>query len=333
MAERFEAIELGLASAQFGVREVVAAAEQAEALGFRRVWVAERHLAAGAFAQCGAALARTSRIGLGTGIVSPYSRPPSVMAMEAGALDALSGGRFTLGLGVAHLLRDAMGAEAKPLPLLRKTIEELRPLLSGGESAPSRLSFPLSPRGVPLFVGTMGPRTLEMAGELADGILLNYFISPSFLADALPRIEAGLERAGRALGDIELGSYIAVAVEGDRKRGQRIARQMIAPRLVNPLAVEPKRIHMAGIAHEEQEEVRKRVREAYARGEAEAALRAVPDPWCEKLTIVGPPDACAERLLALARGGLKFAALYMMPGVDLRKMPGVIKEELFPRLL
>ena len=71
----------------------------------------------------------------------------------------------------------------------------------------------------------------------------------------------------------------------------------------------------------------------HARGDAEGALAAVPDAWCGKLTVVGPPDACAERLLEFARGGLKYPALYMMPGADLAGMLKEIKEELFPLIL
>ncbi len=340
MAERFEGIELGLSAAQFGVGEVVNAAAQAEALGFRRVWIAERYLAAGAFAQCAAALARTSRVGVGTGIVSPYARPNAVTAMETAALDAISGGRFILGLGVATSVREAMGATSKPLPFLRDSLREIRALLSGGEGAPGRISVPpssggvpLRPGGIPLFVGTMGARTLEMAAGLADGVLLSYFTTPAFLADALRCVEAGLGKAGRAPGEVELSSYIALALEGDPKRGGRFARQMIAPRLASPLAIVPKVFRMAGIADAEVGEVRARVQAAYARGDAEGALAAVPDAWCGKLTIVGPPDACAERLLEFARGGLKYPALYMMPGADLAGMLKEIKEELFPLLL
>ena len=333
MAERFEGIELGLSAAQFGVGEVVDAVAQAEALGFRRVWIAERYLAAGAFVQCAAALARTSRVGVGTGIVSPYTRPNAVTTMEAAALDALSGGRFILGLGVATSVREAMGATSKPLPFLRDSVQEIRALLSGGEGAAGRISVPVRPGTVPLFVGTMGARTLEMAGGLADGVLLSYFTTPAFLADALHCVEAGLETAGRAPGEVELSSYIPLALERDLKRGGRFARQMIAPRLASPLAIVPKVFRMAGIADAEVGEVRVRVQAAYARGDAEGALAAVPDAWCGKLTVVGPPDACAERLLEFARGGLKYPALYMMPGTDLAGMLKEIKEEIFPRLL
>lgn len=187
------------------LREIVA---EAERLGYGEVWLAEDYFELGGIASVGAALAATSRIPVGLGVVSARVRHPAVTAMELATLAGLHPGRFMAGLG--HGVPEwtaQMGLRPKSLiRSLREAAGAVRRLLDGEELTEMgeyhafdgvRLLHP--PAGhVPLYFGVHGPRSLELSGELADGTLLGWFSSPDYVRWARERIDAGRARAGRA---------------------------------------------------------------------------------------------------------------------------------------
>src|SRR4051812_28908660 len=162
------------------VREYLALAQAAEAAGFGQFWVSDDLFLRSAPVILTAVAGATSRIGLGTCILNPYTLHPSEMAMIAATLDEASGGRFLLGLaaGAGDFLKWVGLEQTRPLATARETIEVVRRLLRGervqfdgaalkGWTEEAYLRFPA--RSVPIYVGAMGPRMLELTGEIADG--------------------------------------------------------------------------------------------------------------------------------------------------------------------
>jgi probable F420-dependent oxidoreductase len=197
-----------------------------ESAGFRSLWTNE---AAGrdALLVCQAWAAATTDLEVGVGVVPLWTRSPAQLAMASATLQEASGGRFLLGLGVSHpaTMGPWHGAEVvKPLTAARETLTILEQLESGersdvaGEVRSSRhFRLAISPRppATRRYLAAMGPRMLALAGERADGVLLNW-ASATEVARAGELVRAAAERCGRDPSDVEVATYVRVAVADDR---------------------------------------------------------------------------------------------------------------------
>src|SRR5262249_9569900 len=198
--------------------DIVDARKLAESRGYESAWTAEGH-AGDQFAVLGAAAAATTRIRLGTSISSVFVRTASTIAMAAATLDHLSARRFVLGLGTSH--REQVEPEhgvafTEPTARLRDTVEIVRALVRAGHVSHrgrvvtiERFDLWFTPRRprMPIYVAALFPKMLEIAGEIADGVLLTW---PSLDAPrrAAEHVAQGARRAGRDAREIEIASLI-----------------------------------------------------------------------------------------------------------------------------
>ena len=194
----------------------------AEDRGYETVWVPEGN-GRDAMSQLTAFAAGTSRIGLGTGILPVFTRTPTLLAMSAGGLGAISQKRFILGLGVGHKssVENGQGVSfSRPMTRLRETVEVVRRLLRGEQVTSSgrvysfsnaSLGFDPVRADVPIYLAALGPKMIELAGEIADGALMTW-AAPGYLKTAAHHLRLGAERAGRDPDEVDLASYIRVAV-------------------------------------------------------------------------------------------------------------------------
>ena len=217
--------------------EVTDAARFAEEIGLDGVWTYENLYAAGAFAIAGAAVAATSRLRVGVGTVSPFTRSPAIVAMEAGTLHAISGGRFVLGLGASPAeLVARLGIDAtKPLTVMRETLTLLRALLAGRPAslAGARLQFrgvalSLPAAAVPIYLGAIGDRMLGLAGQVADGLILSVLCPLPFIERAREQVVAAAAGDGRDPAEIEMVAYVPFALDRDAGRARDRLRPGIA---------------------------------------------------------------------------------------------------------
>lgn len=219
--------------------EVIGAARFADEIGLDGVWTYENLYAAGAFAVAGAAVASTSRVRVGVGTVSPFTRSPAIAAMEAGALSAMSGGRFVLGLGASPAeLVGRLGVDAsRPLTVMRETLTLLRSLLAGrattlaGERFQFRdvtLSLPVPAAPLPIYLGAIGDRMLALAGQLADGLILSVLCPLPFIERARERVAEAAAAAGRDAAGIDVVAYVPFALDADAGRARDRLRPGIA---------------------------------------------------------------------------------------------------------
>jgi alkanesulfonate monooxygenase SsuD/methylene tetrahydromethanopterin reductase-like flavin-dependent oxidoreductase (luciferase family) len=288
--------------------DIVECVKLAEALGYESAWVAEGH-GGDQFAILGACAQATRRIRLGTSISSVFVRSAPTIGMAAATVDQLSGGRFILGLGSSHRVQvepEHGVAFVQPTARLRDTIAIVRALLRDGvvrhhgESVTiERFDLWFSPHRaqVPIYLAALFPRMLEIAGELAQGVLLTWPTSAA-IARAVEHVALGARRAGREAGAVDIASLIPCAVADTTAAAREAMRPAVGlyagffPRY-NRLLAE------AGFG-----DAVHAIKTAFDRGGREAAARVVPDALIDAVALAGTPEACRERLADYRRAGL-----------------------------
>jgi 5,10-methylenetetrahydromethanopterin reductase len=215
-----------------------ALAQAAEAAGFDQFWVSHDLFLRSSSVILPILARATTKMEIGSCIFNPYTINPAELAMFAATMDELSGNRFNLGLaaGAKEFLRWVGLEQDRPLAAMRETIEIVRRLLSGESSAlhghfgqwtsEAYLRFP-APRVTPIYVGAMGPKMLELAGELGDGILPLLF-PPEHYFNVRPIVDAGIARRPAALSELDFAACIWVSLSADGEAAKRTLAQKIA---------------------------------------------------------------------------------------------------------
>ena len=211
-------------------RECVDLCVAAEKLGFGGVWVADsQSVMRDAYALLSVVGAKTDRIRIASGVTNARTRHLAVLAASWATLDELSGGRAVMGIGVGESSVRNIGLKPDRLADLEAKINVLRLLMRGEEATHDGETFHLTwaKREVPIFMARSGPKSLQMGGRVADGVLFQVGSEPSFVQYALDNIRLGAEQAGRGLEDIKLFMRLACDVSEDRDKAgtsQRICR-------------------------------------------------------------------------------------------------------------
>ena len=283
---RFRALEIGLYSIS-STADNRAVARKAEARGFRRLWLAEDHHSRDIFVQATAIATATEAIEIGLGIVNPYTRHPAQIAMAVADLEELAGPRFILGLGAGWSSIAAHGVEnPRPITALKEAAAICRGMLRGDRVAfegalyrlpapGARLTFaPVRP-DVPLYFGSMGPRTLKMGAPLADGVFFSVFSSPSYAEHCLGHVQAGLAGTGRTIEDIDVACYIIFSVDEDGDAARAAARRLIAHYLMRiPDTI---RFEFAGLDVDRMQSLQAGLKAAFAESRYDRAVDALDD--------------------------------------------------------
>jgi alkanesulfonate monooxygenase SsuD/methylene tetrahydromethanopterin reductase-like flavin-dependent oxidoreductase (luciferase family) len=223
-------------------RDIVELAEAAEGAGFESFWTNE-DIGYDSISVLAAASQRTRAISLGTAIVNVYSRSAMQLAMAAATLDELSGGRLILGISVGHHPWNDLGHGIpmdKPLSRLREYVAFLRKATSGEpfqhdgrlfQGVDTRLHFdPIRP-AIPIHVAGERPRIIALAGEVADGLIIN-IVSPDYIANfAAEQFRTSARQAGRDPSQLELTALVTCCVSDDRGEAMAQGRSMLAYRL------------------------------------------------------------------------------------------------------
>ena len=285
-----------------------ALAHRAEDLGYESVWLPEGR-SRDAFTSLAAMALATENVRLGTGIVQIFARTASNTAMAAAGMAALSGGRFILGLGVGHgpSVETWDGVPFKrPMTRLRETIQIARGLLSGDRVDFSGKIFNVSgaslgeaaPMGkTPIYIAALGPQMLEMAGELADGIVMNW-PTAAFLPQAVEYVKRGADKAGRDISEIDIAGYVRVAV-GEDPGPLRAALQ---GQVIRQAAMPFYRNMFTAAGFQEEMEA---VTAALAEGNTDKAMGAVTEAMQDQVAVVGSRDHCREQFEARRSAGLQ----------------------------
>ncbi|MFQ5737813.1 MAG: LLM class flavin-dependent oxidoreductase [Acidobacteriota bacterium] len=213
------------------VSELVDLAVRAEDSGFRGLWIADsQSIFRDVYVALAACALQTHGMLLATGVTNPLTRHPAVTASSIATLNELSGGRAVLGMGCGESAVRTLGMRPSTLARLEKTTHLIRSLLAG-ESVDyrgSRLEMPWSSAQVPIYLASSGPKSLRLAGAIADGVLFQVGATTELVGYALDNIRQGAEEAGRNFEEIQLCLRLACSVSEDRDQARADIRPYAA---------------------------------------------------------------------------------------------------------
>lgn len=304
------------------VEETVKMAQACDRAGFDTFWLAEAYpwwrkhsMEARSSTSITAIVAReTKRIGIGWGIISPYTRHPVQIAMEARVLQEMAGeGRVLLGLGASKIFMKEIGEGeagkgASPATVMRESIDIIQGALSGKELTYEGKAFsaqipPLRddahvPRfPVPIYIGATGPVLQRMAGSHYDGLLTASITTPAFVRYSRESMLEGAKKAGKNPDNLDLGSVVVGSINKNSAKGKEGAREMAAMYLANKVqnirGSADILLQKAGLTFDEISPIAA----AMESGGRKAAARAVTDEVFEKVCpIAGTPEECIARI-------------------------------------
>lgn len=262
---------------------------------------------------------QTSRIRLGTGIVPIWTRSPIAMAQEAAVIQELSEGRFLMGLGVGHqmLVESWHGQKmTKPVEAMRDYLTIMKGALSEGYVDHQGEVFSASfafmgyqPSKVPIYIAALGPKMAQLAGELADGVVL-WLSSPHHIEDVvIPNIKIGAERAGRSIDDIEIFGCLFAAPSPNRSAARDAVRQQLLTYLQLPFyrAV----MDSSGYSADLDEFDRNLLA-----GNVVEALASLSDALIDEIAATGNADQIAETLHGFVSAGCTMPGVGIVGGYD-----------------
>lgn len=284
------------------VAETVAHVELLERQGFGSVWLGE------AFREVvvplAAAADRTDAIALNSGILQIYPVHPVMVAQQAAQLAQLSGGRFGLGvgLGAGFVVERWFGLGFdRPLRRMREFLEIVRGVLRAPADGPftydgeifqvRRYPTPFldEPLDVPLYLAAVGPKMQQLAGELADGIVVGGVNSPRHLAEVQENLAIGAARAGRDVSEVEIVYTVPCAVWDDAERARELGKGSIVYSTQYP--------HYRGVWKAEgHDELAEAIAQKVRAHEMDAALALVTDELIERYAVAGTAAECARQL-------------------------------------
>ncbi|MGD9705473.1 MAG: LLM class flavin-dependent oxidoreductase [Acidimicrobiia bacterium] len=311
--------------------DVAVIAALAESLGFSSLWVPENCFLNGGVAAVGAALAATQHLPIGLGVMPAPLRHPASAAMEIATLAQAHPGRFTagFGLGVPAWL-DQMGLRPRrSLQYLGDYVVVVRRLLAGeavtldcgaSEMVLRNIRLTHPPGVVPIALGVVGPKMLELAGRVADTVILSTLAGPSYVRAAVETIGAAAAAAGRGMPRVTC--FAAFHLGATTELAQKSIRSDLAFSL---RASGPGPLTDAVGASEQLSELL-----AVHQGDSLAA--AIPDEWVDEMSITGDLDACANKIGALWANGADEVVIAPKPVTDARAMLHDAAERLLPLL-
>ncbi|MEO7069313.1 MAG: LLM class F420-dependent oxidoreductase [Nostocoides sp.] len=321
-------MDLGVNMGYFGLgmdADHVVLAQEADRLGYAVAWVAEAY-GSDAPTVLSWIGAQTERIGLGAAVMQIPARTPAMTAMTAATLDALSGGRFRLGLGVSgpqvsegwHGVRFAapLGRTREYVDIVQQVLRRERLSYAGkhftlplpdGPGKSLKLTVRPVREHIPVYLAAVGPKNLELAGEIADG-WLGIFFSPEHSTGDLGHVLAGRRRSGRGTdSDPMAGFDVSVSVPVAIADDVRAAAAAVAPYVA---------LYVGGMGSREQNfyndlavrlgfgEAARVVQDLYLAGQPRDAAAALPFELIEAITLIGPRDRIKDRLARYPAAGV-----------------------------
>jgi 5,10-methylenetetrahydromethanopterin reductase len=212
------------------IRDGMDIVRYAEQKGFEAVWQAESRLVRDAIPPMAAFAAVTDTIKVGSGVADCWTRNPARLAATFSTLDDLAPGRIILGLGAWwDPLAEKVGiARKRPLGVMKEVVTVVRALLAN-ETVTFHGDYvhvdgieldyvyqERRPKDVPIYIGATGMKMMELTGEIADGVVLNYLVSPTYNAQAMEALAVGAARSGRSVDDLDRPQLVVCSVHEDR---------------------------------------------------------------------------------------------------------------------
>ncbi|MCB0076471.1 MAG: LLM class flavin-dependent oxidoreductase [Anaerolineales bacterium] len=317
------------------IRDGIDFCQYAEANGFEAVWQAESRLVRDAIVPMAAFAATTERLKVGSGVINNWTRNPAIIAATFLTLDDLAPDRILLGIGAwwDPLARKVGIHRHRPLTAMREVVESVRQLLTL-----ERVSYEgdfvhfddiqldvvhgrKEARNVPIYIGATGPQMLELTGEIGDGVVLNYLVSPKYNENAMARLEAGAKRAGRSIEEIDRPQLVVCSLDADRDKALNNARKLVT----QYLGQQPHIMKASGVSQELLDEINQVLTWPATEEEIEAAMTLVPDDVVQMITASGTAEECRAKVREYVEAGATCPILYPL-GDDVKAMIDAFSE-------
>jgi 5,10-methylenetetrahydromethanopterin reductase len=309
------------------IRDGMEYARYAEQRGFEAVWQAESRLVRDAIVPMAAYAAATERIHVGSGVINNWTRNIGLLAATFLTLDDLAPNRILCGIGAwwDPLARNVGIERRKPLLAMRETIEVLRRLLAmenvtfhGEFHHVDGIELDVvhgrrEPRNVPILIGATGPQMMELAGEIADGVVLNYCVPPEYNLQAMEQLEQGAKRAGRTLDAVDRPQLVVCSVHEDRAVALDGAREL----LTQYLAQQPHIAKASGVQPEVVQRIQSILGWPATHEQVRRAMPLVPDDLVQRITASGTPSEVKAKVRQYIDNGATCAILYPLGDVKL----------------
>lgn len=296
----------------------------AEQRGFEAVWQAESRLVRDAIVPMAAYASVTERLKVGSGVINNWTRNIGLLAATFLTLDDLAPNRIICGIGAwwDPLARNVGIERRKPLLAMRETVEVLRRLLNmervtfhGEFHQVDGIELDVvhgrrEPRHVPIMIGATGDKMMEMTGEIADGVVLNYCVPPEYNDNAMELLEAGAKRAGRKLDDIDRPQLVVCSVDHDRERAIDTTREL----LTQYLAQQPHIAKASGVSEDVVKEIQAILGWPATKEQIRRAKHLVPEELIHRITASGTPDEARAKVQEYINHGATCPILYPVGG-------------------
>lgn len=305
---------------------------QAEKTGFNTLWVTDHFNNRNVYVSLAIVSAYTDKIKFGPGVTNPYLAHPIVTAQAVSTLNEIAPGRVVCGIGVGDrtTLEMVNMKQFRPLATIRESVRIVREITSGknlemqGEIftvSGAKLNFRTTGE-IPIFIGAQGPKMLQLAAEIGDGVLINAS-HPRDVEDAMGFVGKGVAAAGKRLEDLEIAAYTSFSIAKEREK----AAKAVVPVVAYIVAGCPETIlQKHGISVETADEIRR----AIIKGRWKEAFSEITDEMVEAFSICGTPETIVEKIDKLIKGGTNQIVAGSPIGPNIRKSINMIAAEVFP---
>jgi len=296
----------------------------AEQRGFEAVWQAESRLVRDAIVPMAAYAAVTEKIKVGSGVINNWTRNIGLLAATYLTLDDLAPNRIICGIGAwwDPLAKNVGIDRRKPLLAMRETITILRRLLNlervtfhGEFIQVDGIELDVvhgrrEPRNVPIMIGATGDMMMEMAGEIADGVVLNYCVPPEYNEKALQLLKKGAAKTGKTLDDVDRPQLVVCSVDHDREKAIDSTREL----LTQYLAQQPHIAKASGVSMEVVSQIQSILGWPATKEQIKQAKHLVPDELIHRITASGTPEEARVKVAEYRKYGCTCPILYPVGG-------------------
>jgi len=306
------------------LRDGLEYAKYAEEKGFEAVWQAESRLVRDAIVPMAAYAAVTRKIKVGSGVINNWTRNIGLLAATFLTLDDLAPNRIICGIGAwwDPLASNVGVNRRKPTAAMRETVDVMRRLLRM-----ERVTFHgefhnvkdieldvvhgrREPRQIPIMIGATGDQMMELTGEIADGVVLNYCVPPEYNDRAMELLSKGLARSGRTLQEFDRPQLIVCSVDHDHDKAIESTKML----LCQYLAQQPHIARASGVAQEVIAEIQSILGWPATREQIDKAKHLVPESLVERITASGTPDEARRKVAEYRERGATCPILYPVGG-------------------
>ena len=298
--------------------------QYAEKKGFEAVWQAESRLVRDAIVPMAAYAAVTEKLKIGSGVINNWTRNIGLLASTFLTLDDLAPDRIICGIGAwwDPLAQNVGITRSKPLTAMKETVTIMKRLL-----AMERVTYHgefvhvdgieldvvhgrREPRNVPVFIGATGDKMMEMAGEIADGVVMNYCVPPEYNHKALDLLAKGAKKAGRTLDDIDRPQLVVCSVDLDHDKAIDTTREL----LTQYLAQQPHIAKASGVSMDIVEKIQSILGWPATHEQIQKAKNLVPDDLIDRITASGTPEEARKKVNEYVKNGCTCPILYPVGG-------------------